>query len=380
MSASILYLGMDVHKDSITVAVFAPTGNEPRLLEKLPNETHRIRRFLERLRQDGTELRACYEASGAGYVLQRQFSAWGIHCDVIAPSLIPTRPGEKRKHDKRDALGLGRLYRAGELVPIRIPSEAEERVRDLVRCRATFQKEIQQSRHYLLKFLRRRGFLYREGEHWTQRHFAWMRSLLHEKQKQLVEEDALVVSEYLALLEYKLSRREELDRRIEEIALRPFYRPVVERLKCFRGIETHSAMVLASEIGDWRRFESPRQLMTYLGLVPSEESSGEYRRQGRITKSGNSHCRHVLVQAAWSYRRPPTRGAALKRRQRGQPSGVIAHSWKAQQRLYKLFHRISARKASQVAVVAVARELVGFLWAVMQELDVAQQGQQKNAA
>lgn len=378
MSASILYLGMDVHKDSITVAVFSPTGTEPQLLEKLPNETPRIRRFLDRLAKEGSELRACYEASGAGYVLQRQFCAWGIHCDVIAPSLIPTRPGEKRKHDKRDALGLGRLYRAGELVPIRIPSEAEERVRDLVRCRETFQKEILQSRHYLLKFLRRRGFLYRDGAHWTQRHFAWMCSLLHEKQ--LVEEDALVFSEYLTLLEYKLSRREELDRRIEEIALRPFYQSAVDRLKCFRGIETHAAMVLASEIGDWRRFESPRQLMAYLGLVPSEKSSGDLRRQGRITKSGNRHCRHVLVQAAWSYRRPPTRSAALKRRQQGQPSEVIAHSWKTQQRLYKLFHRISARKAPQIAVVAVARELVGFLWAVMQEVDVAQQPQQKSAA
>lgn len=378
MSASILYLGMDVHKDSITVAVFAPTGNEPRLLEKLPNDPHRIRRFLDRLRKDGSELRACYEASGAGYVLQRQFATWGIHCEVIAPSLIPVRPGQKRKHDKHDALAVGRLYRAGELVPIRIPSQAEERVRDLVRCRETFQREILKSRHYLLKFLRRRGFIYREGSHWTQSHFAWMRSLLH--QKQLVEEDALVFSEYLALLEYKLSRREELDRRIEEIALLPFYQPAADRLKCFRGIETHAAMVLLSEIGDWRRFESPRQLMGYLGLVPSEDSSGDRRRQGRITKSGNSHCRHVLIQAAWSYRRPPVRGAALKRRQQGQPPEVIAHSWKAQQRLYKLFHRISARKAPQIAAVAVARELVGFLWAVMREVEVTQQGQLTSAA
>lgn len=371
MSASILYLGMDVHKDSLTVAVFGPSGSEPRLLEKLPNETHRIRRFLERLRRDGSELRACYEASGAGYVLQRQLTTWGIACEVIAPSLIPTRPGEKRKHDKRDALGLGRLYRAGELVAVRIPSEAQERVRDLVRCRECFQKEILQSRHYLLKFLRRRGFIYREGVNWTQGHLKWIRSLL--APGILAEEDQVVLSEYLALLEYKLSRREELDRRIEDLALRPFYKPVVERLKCFRGIETHAAMVLASEIGDWRRFESPRQLMGYLGLVPTEDSSGDRRRQGRITKSGNSHCRHVLVQAAWSYRRPPARSAALKRRQQGQAPEVIAHAWKAQQRLYKLFHRISARKAPQIAAVAVARELVGFLWAVMQQVGVEEQ-------
>ncbi len=182
-------------------------------------------------------------------------------------------------------------------------------------------------------------------------------------------EDHLVFSEYLSLLEYKLSRREELDRQIEEIALRPFYKPAVERLKCFRGIDTHAAVVLATEVGDWRRFESPRQLMAYLGLVPSEDSSGDRRRQGRITKSGNSHCRHVLVQAAWSYRRPPTRSAPLKRRQQGQDVQVIAHAWKAQQRLYKLFHRIASRKAPQIAAVAVARELVGFLWAVLQEVE-----------
>jgi transposase len=188
----------------------------------------------------------------------------------------------------------------------------------------------------------------------------------------------MVLSEYLSLLEYKLSRREELDRRIEDLALHPFYKPAVDRLKCFRGIETHAAMVLATELGDWRRFECPRQLMGYLGLVPTEDSSGDRRRQGRITKSGNSRCRHVLVQAAWSYRRPPARSAALKRRQQGQAPEVIAHAWKAQQRLYKLFHRIRARKAPQIAAVAVARELVGFLWAVMQQLEV--EAQEKAAA
>jgi transposase len=199
---------------------------------------------------------------------------------------------------------------------IRIPDEAQERVRDLVRCRETFQREILKSRHYLLKFLRRRGFVYQEGTNWSAKHYAWMRQLL--SQHQVIAEDQLVLSEYLALLEYKLDRREELDRRIEELALQPTYQPVVERLRCFRGIETHSAMVLATEIGDWRRFDSPRQLMAYLGLVPSEHSSGEKRRQGAITKCGNTHCRHVLVQAAWSYQRKPALSAPLKRRQRGQ--------------------------------------------------------------
>lgn len=369
MSAPILHLGMDVHKDSVTVAVFGAHDREPRLLEKLPYDLHRIRRFLQRLSQNAEEIRACYEASGAGYVLQRQLTAWGYHCDLCAPSLIPTRPGERRKHDKRDATQLGKHDRDGNLVLIRIPDESEERVRDLVRCREVFQKEILQSRHYILKFLRRRGFVYQDGTNWSLKHFEWIRRLLTENQ--LAAEDHVVLSEYLALLEYKLDRREELDRRIEELALQPSYQPVVERLRCFRGIETHSAMVLATEIGDWRRFESPRQLTAYLGLVPTEHSSGERRRQGAITKCGNAHCRHVLVQAAWSYQRRPALSAALKRRQQGQSPQVIAHAWKAQHRVSKLFARIAARKNRPIAATAAARELVGFLWAVLQDVGEA---------
>ena len=263
MSSPILYLGLDVHKDSVTVAVFGSSGSEPRLLEKLPYDLHKIRRFLQRLSKNGEQIRACYEASGAGYVLQRRLQQWGYHCDLCAPALTPTRPGNRRKHDKRDASQLGKWYRDEDLVLIRIPGEAEERIRDVVRCRETFQKEILASRHYVLKFLRRRGFVYRDGTNWSQKHFAWIRQLLAEHC--LAAEDALVLSEYLALLEYKLQRREELDRKIEELALQPLYKPVVERLRCFRGIDTHAAMVLATEIGDWRRFDSPPPLMAYLG-------------------------------------------------------------------------------------------------------------------
>jgi transposase len=221
----------------------------------------------------------------------------------------------------------------------------------------------------VLKFLRRRGLVYREGNNWTLKHFQWLRGLLADDV--LGGEDAEVFREYLTLLEYKLQRRDALDRRIEEIALSPTYREGAARLGSFRGISTHAAMVLLTELGDWRRFEHPRQLMAYVGLVPSEHSSGERRSLGSITKTGNSHCRHVLVQAAWSYRYPPRVGAALKKRQEGQPPEVVAHSWKAQQRLHHLFGRLTHRKNSQIAVVAVARELVGFLWAVMQDPDAA---------
>lgn len=331
----------------------------------MPNDRGKLRRFFSRLAGEG-EVRACYEASGAGYVLARWMEEWGHACEVVAPSLVPRRPGERRKHDKRDAIDLARLYRAGELVVIRVPGEAEERVRDFVRCRETFQREILRSRHYLRTFLARRGFVYPKTN-WTQGHFAWIRALMRDGA--LVDEDLEVAQEYLALLEYKLARRDELDRRIEELALEPAYRATVGALRCFRGIDTLAAMVLATEIGDWRRFEEAPELMAYLGLVPSENSTGKRERKGSITKAGNSHVRHVLVQAAWSYQFPPRVGVALKRRQQGQPPEVIVHAWKAQKRLHKKFRQIAARKESPIAAVAVARELSGFLWAVMQGIE-----------
>ncbi|MGH8327712.1 MAG: IS110 family transposase, partial [Steroidobacteraceae bacterium] len=315
------------------------------------------------------EVRACYEASGAGYVIHRAMREWGYACDVIAPSLIPKRPGVQRKHDRYDAAELARLYRSGELTAVRIPSEAEERVRDVVRCRETFQREILKSRHYILKFLARRGFVYREGTTWCTPHLKWLQHLTTE-QSPLEPADRLVFREYHALLLYKLQRRDELDREIVRLAELPTLKPAVQALQCFRGISLHSAMVLATEITDWRRFERPGQLASYVGLVMRESSSGDRQRLGSITKAGNSHCRHVLVQAAWSYRHRPATSMDLKRRQIGQPPGVITHAWKAQHRLHQRFNHLVYRKRPQIAVVAVARELVGFLWAVMQEVPV----------
>ena len=362
---SIIYLGMDVHKDSITIAVLPAGAKTATRLDRLPNDLAKLKRYLERLARDG-EIRACYEASGAGYVLHRALQAWGYACDVIAPSLIPKRPGVQRKHDKYDASELARHYRAGELTPVRIPSEAEERVRDVVRCRETFQREILKSRHYILKFLARRGFVFREGTNWCTPHLRWLQHLTTE-QSPLAPADRLVYREYHALLAYKLQRRDELDREIERLAELPTLAPMVQRLQCFRGIALQGAMVLATEIVDWRRFERPTQLAAYLGLVCREDSTGDRERKGSITKAGNRHCRHVLVQAAWSYHHRPASSVDLKRRQAGQPPAVIAHAWKAQQRLYHRYNHLAYRKRPQIGVVAVARELVGFLWAVMQD-------------
>lgn len=363
----IIYLGMDVHKESITIAVLPEGAQVPTRLDRLPNDVGKLKKWLDRVAREG-EIRAWYEASGAGYVLHRALQAWAYACDVIAPSLIPKRPGVQRKHDKRDAAELARLYRAGELTAVRIPSEADERVRDVVRCRETFQREILKSRHYILKFLARRGFVFREGTHWCTPHLKWLLHLTTEGAG-LEAHDRLVFREYHALLMYKLQRRDELDRQIEELALLPALAPMVARLQCFRGISLHSAMVLATEIVDWRRFERPSQLACYLGLVSREDSSGDRTRLGSITKAGNSHCRHVLVQAAWSYRHRPQTSVDLARRQQGQSPGVITHAWKAQQRLHHRFNHLRYRKRPQIAVVAVARELVGFLWAVMRDLE-----------
>lgn len=212
--------------------------------------------------------------------------------------------------------------------------------------------------------------MYREGKNWTQRHRSRLQQLL--TGGDLPPEDRSVLGEYLALLDYKRNRREDLDGQIEKLAFSSGYRPRVDRLRCFRGIDTIASMTLLSEIGDWRRFERPGQLMAYLGLVPSERSSGDRERRGPITKAGNSRCRHVLVQAAWHYRHRPAVGGRLNERQRGQPPEVIGHAWKSQHHLYTLFHRIAARKSSRIAVLAAARELVGFLWAVMQEIETDQ--------
>jgi transposase len=275
---------MDVHKESITLAVLPATAKSAARVDRLPNDAAKLRRYLERVARDG-ELRVCYEASGAGYVLQRALTEWGYACEVIAPSLIPKRPGVQRKHDKYDASELARLYRAGELTAVRIPSEAEERVRDVVRCRETFQREILKSRHYILKFLARRGFVFREGTNWCTPHLRWLERLASEASP-LAPADRLVFREYHALLQFKLQRRDELDREIARLAELPTLAPMVRRLQCFRGIALQSAMVLATEIVDWRRFRRPTQLAAYLGLVSREASSGDRERRGSITKAG----------------------------------------------------------------------------------------------
>ncbi|MDF2772900.1 MAG: transposase family protein, partial [Geminicoccaceae bacterium] len=362
----ILFLGLDVHKETVVSAVLPEDAPTPRQIDTVPHDLGRLKRYLDRLARDGAEVRCVYEASGAGYVLQRAIQSWGYHCDVCAPSLTPKRPGHQRKHNRYDAKELARYYRSGDLALIALPTEAEERVRDLVRCRTNFQRELHRARQYVLKFCTRRGLRYAPAGvkkcHWTRGHRAWLQAL--RTGGALEGEDRAVLGEYLALMEYAEGRRDALDARLEALVLAPALRAAVTTLGAFRGIDAHAALVLGVEVRDWRRFTKGTQPMAYVGLVPREDSSAEERR-GSITKMGNSHCRHVLVQAAWAYRHPPRVGQGLKARQAGADARVVALSWKAQHRLHRLYKRLAAKRGAKVAVVAVARELVGFLWAAM---------------
>jgi len=356
---SIAFGGLDVHDETVVIHLI-PRDSETVLDErKIRFEKTAVLKYFRRL-SEKYDLRLCYEASGCGYVLHRWLKDIGVACAVIAPSLVPVRAGNRVKTDKRDAKKLARFYRTGDLTEVHIPTEEEESVRSLVRCRETILKEVIQSKNYVLKFLKLRGLRFSGTKsNWTQKHWEWLRSLKFEGA------DAAVWMEYLSLLDYKLVRLADLHRQLENLAQSEPYRAVVEKLSSLRGIGTLSALVLITETADFRRFEKARQLMAYYGFVPTESSSGEKRWQGSITKTGNARCRRVLVEAAWKYQHKPARSRALNERQLGQPAEVVSHSWKAQHRLHKKFWNIALRKERQKAVVAVARELTGFVWALM---------------
>ncbi len=366
------FIGIDLHLHSVTLAVLPEDAAACSQVQTMLPEPARMRRFFQRVLKEGP-VRACYEAGGCGYVLQRTLATWGVPCEVVAPSLIPRRAGDRIKTDRRDAEKLARYYRAGELTAVRVPTEEEERTRSLIRCRWALTREILASRHYILKLLQSRGHRFSGGKNWSDAFWKWLRGLA------LVGDDALTLGLYIELLEHKLALRTRIDDRLQKIAGEPRWREVVGRLRCLRGIETLSALTLASEIADAKRFARPRHLMAYLGLNVSEYSSGSSERRGGITKAGNSHCRHVLVEAAWHYRHPPRLGTALAARMAGQTESVRLHAMRAQRRLHRRFKELEIRMASTKAVVAVARELVGFVWALMQgeERFLAARGPQK---
>ena len=373
MIESSSHVGMDVHKKQIAVALLRPGEQEP-VEWRVVNEPRAIRRMARRIEREAVgEVTCVYEAGPCGYTLQRQLEGLGLRTQVIAPSLIPRKPGERIKTDRRDARKLAFNSRAGLLTEVRPPSEEDEAVRDLCRCREAAVGDLTRAHHRLSKLLLRRGRVYRAGRNWTQAHWRWLRSLQFEQAALKI-----VFEDYLLAIEHLEERLRALNAELEMASQQEPYQERVGWLRCFRGFDTVSALTVVAELHDFRRFDNPRRLMAYLGLVPGELSRGERTRRGAITKAGNRHVRRVLVEAAWHYRHRPAVGQALRRRRQGQPAAVIGLADCAQQRLNRRFYRLvlSRGKPPQKAVVAVARELVGFLWAALYQTPATQDEQQ----
>jgi transposase len=362
MEKGITYVGMDVHKKTINVAMLRPGEDTPEEW-RFNNDRRGLRRFARKVRREAEgEVRCCYEAGPCGYVVQRVLGEEGFECVVVAPSLIPVKPGERVKTDRRDAKKLAELFRGGMLTEVCPPTPEEEAVRDLCRCREQAKKDLTRSRHRLTKMLLRRGLIYGEGKAWTQKHRAWLRSIRFEHMGEQATFD-----DYLLGIEQLEERVKVLGAKVEEVAQSEAYREHVGWLRCFRGIDTVTAMTILAELHGVRRFGSPYKLMSYLGLVPSERSSGETARRGGITKAGNSHVRRVLTEAAWQYRHKPALSQALRKRREGQPAWVIGIADRAQSRLHHRYWHLIWRgnKPANKATTAVARELIAFIWAVL---------------
>lgn len=359
---SITWVGMDAHKNSIKVAAWLPGQAEP--VEWTEDTTaEAIRRLARRLqRMAPGEVRACYEAGPTGYGLQRLLEAEGVICEVVAPSLTPVKPGSRIKTDRRDARKLGELLRADLLTEVHPPSETDEALRDLCRCRDDVRVDLLRTRHRLSKFLLRRHLIYRQTKHhWGTRHVAWLEQLRFDDPMSQATFDS-----YFLAVQQLEERQRQLDQRLAEFGAQEPYGERVAALRCFKGIDTVTAVCLVAELHDFRRFRSPRQLAAYVGLVPSENSSGERERRGPITKSGNRHVRRLLVEAAWHHRHRPALSAPLRARRAGQPARVLAIADRAQERLCARFRRMSeAGKVHPKTIVAMARELCGYLWAVL---------------
>jgi transposase len=364
---AITYVGLDVHKDTIAVAL-AEAGLRGELREvreygKIVNTPAAVKALATKLAAKGNELRFCYEAGPCGYGVQRQLSGMGHQCAVVAPSLVPRKPGERIKTDRRDAIKLAKMHRADELTAVWVPDPAHEAIRDLVRARLAAVRSLRQARQQLSGFLLRHGHHYHRDP-WTVAHRRWLASLKFDQPIHYI-----VLEDSIAAVEAAQQRRDRLEAHI--IAALPEWslRPVVEALQALRGIALVAAVTLVAELGDITRFSNPRQLMAYLGLVPSEHSSGRSRRQGGITKAGNAAARRMLIEAAWSYRFPAriSREQLLQQERLAKPIRDIA--WKAQERLCRRYRKLArAGKLTTVISTAVARELAGFVWAIATEL------------
>jgi transposase len=361
MKNKVRFLGLDVHAETIAVAIAEPDG-EVRSLGTIANRAESVRKLVKKL-GPAEHLKACYEAGPTGYVLYWQLAELGVACEVIAPTLVPMKAGDRVKTDRRDAERLARSYRSGDLTAVWVPDEGSEALRDLVRAREAAKQDQLRARHRLGKFLLRMGQRPAVGmKAWTAPYMAWVRQVHF---TQLAREATML--DYLYEVDHMGERVKRLEQSITEAVklATPAVQEVVKGLQALRGIAEISAVTIVAELGSITRFENARQLMGYSGAVPSEDSSGQRTRRGSITKTGNAHLRRIVVEAAWSYRHRPAIGPRLRKRQEGVPEPIKEIAWKAQVRLTKRYARLAAAGKDQRKIItAVGRELLGFIWAI----------------
>jgi len=363
-----LFVGLDVHKDSISLAhAEANSTDPPHFVGPIGTRQRDIDKMIRRLQSKAAHLVFAYEAGPCGYTLHRYLTEKGLECRVVAPSLIPKRPGEKVKTDRRDAIEMARLLRSGDLTSVYVPSVEDEAIRDLCRARDAARLSLKDTKLRLKSFLLRLGLHYCGRASWNDAHRRYLARVVCPTPAQQI-----VFQESIRAVDEQVERLERIDNELRELVASWRLYPVVEALQALRGVQWVVALTVVAELGDLTRFDNPRQLAAFVGLIPSEHSSGQKRRQGGITKTGNSRARRVLVEGAWAYRYPAKISPHIQQRIQGLPKSVRDIGWKGQVRLCKRFRRLSSRgKHSNVVVTAIARELVAFMWAIAKEVSIS---------
>lgn len=368
MKKQVLYVGLDVHKNTTDVAIATARNNgKVRSYGKIDSTLDAMNKLIKKLHVGDKELRFVYEAGPCGYQIYRHLISKKICCAVVAPSLIPKRSGDRIKTDRRDAINLARLYRAGELTSIYVPTAEDEAMRDLIRCRDDIRRLERKARQRLLAFLLRHGHKYSGKKHWTKGFYNWLATIRFSHTAQHI-----TLEEYIDTTNECGERIKRITQQIQTHVEQWSRAPLVKAYQALRGVSLIVATTVVAEIGDMGRFQNPKQLMAFLGLIPSEHSSGKNIRRGGITKTGNSHVRSVLVQAAWTYKLPARKSKYILKRQEGLPKAVCDISWKAQTRLCARYRRLVARgKTRQTVVIAIARELSAFIWAIDRQMKIS---------
>lgn len=355
------HVGIDAHKKEHSLAMLLPGGDWPKEWS-IASSAAEVRRMVKQVKKQAPgPVVFCYEAGVCGFALKRQIEGEGARCIVIAPSLTPVKPGQRVQTDRRDARNLAFYLRAGMLTEVYPPTEEQESVRDLVRCRDSARRDLMRIRHQVGKFLLRRGVQYDGGKNWTKGHMRWLGEVRFERAV-----DEVVFRDYLGELDRRVSRLDGLDEHVERISRSEAYAEEVGWLRCYRGVDVVTAMTILTELYDFRRFGSAPQFMSFLGLTPSESSSGESRRTGRITRAGNERVRRVLLEAAWHQRHAPHNSKRMRERRAGQPDWVVRKAEQAERRLHRRYWRlVVGNKMAVKAATAVARELAGYIWSTV---------------